>query len=398
MGNNGILNQNFQPLANIPEFPESATANQQVLYALAKGTGGFPIFNSNDLVGGLEKIAEELNEFYVLGYVPPHQAHDGAYHEIKVKVEGHGLEVRSRNGYYDVRGSGGNAAKPEDKVLEARAVDSSPGNIPASATAFYVYSSPNVARLNLALEVPGKSFDFQKEKGKFTLDARVLGLATRPDGTVAARFSDSIKRELNKGEWKEFSKNPFDYQNTFDIAPGKYTLKVVLSAGGDNFAKYEAPLQIDPFDGKHFTMSGVALSDEIHQAAQDAAGIDLALLEDRTPLVSNGVELIPSADNHFKTSDKVGLYCEVYEPDPIINGYPHVGIIVNVIDKNTKQQVYTSNTILVNSMAQQGSIVIPVAVPLPMTQLKPGDYRLEVLARDSEGNESQLQASNFILE
>ncbi|MCU1274068.1 MAG: hypothetical protein JWO48_1499 [Bryobacterales bacterium] len=47
----------------VPQFPPSASTNQQVLYALAEGTGGFVIVNSNDLLGGLEKIAKEQNEY-----------------------------------------------------------------------------------------------------------------------------------------------------------------------------------------------------------------------------------------------------------------------------------------------------------------------------------------------
>ena len=48
----------------IPNIPDSVSTNQQVLYALAKGTGGFEIFNTNDFLTGLEKVAKEMNEYY----------------------------------------------------------------------------------------------------------------------------------------------------------------------------------------------------------------------------------------------------------------------------------------------------------------------------------------------
>ena len=66
--NNNPLNQ---PRSIVPQFPESTSTNQQILAALAEGTGGFTIFNTNDLFGGLQRIANEQNEFYLLGYVPP---------------------------------------------------------------------------------------------------------------------------------------------------------------------------------------------------------------------------------------------------------------------------------------------------------------------------------------
>ena len=40
---------------SFPRFPESVATNQQVLYALAKGTGGFEIFNTNDFLQGLRR-------------------------------------------------------------------------------------------------------------------------------------------------------------------------------------------------------------------------------------------------------------------------------------------------------------------------------------------------------
>ena len=69
----------------LPQIPESATTNQEVLYMLAQGTGGFVILNTNDLLGGLQKIGKEQNEYYLLAYTPPDSA-EGSCHTIKVKV------------------------------------------------------------------------------------------------------------------------------------------------------------------------------------------------------------------------------------------------------------------------------------------------------------------------
>ncbi len=59
------------PRQIVPQIPETTATNQQVLWALANGTGGFPIFNTNDFLAGLDKIAKDLNEYYLLGYAPP---------------------------------------------------------------------------------------------------------------------------------------------------------------------------------------------------------------------------------------------------------------------------------------------------------------------------------------
>jgi VWFA-related protein len=403
-GGGGNLTNRFtnQPLIQrqiIPQFPESATTNQQVLYALASGTGGFPIFNTNDFLAGLERIAHELNEYYVLGYVPPRPTHDGSYHKIQVKVEQKGLVVRARNGYYDMRGSGSDllAGDPVEKTLEARVASPQPGNVTMSLEAPYFYTAANLARVNLAMEIPGDALNFEKEKGKYHAELNLLGVAYRDDGTVAARFSDTGKLDMDKKEQKELSKGNYPYQNSFDIAPGKYKLKVVLSTGADSFAKIEKPLEIEPYNGKQFGLSGVALSNEYYSISDLGTHLDQALLEERKPLVSQNRQFLPSGSNRFSRDQGVALYVEVYEPLLLSDSTLRVGIIYNVVDKKTNQQVYTSNTILVNQFAQTGNLVIPIAVPLHSDQIKCGDCRIDVIARDGAGNASPVHSVDFTI-
>ena len=380
-------------------MPPSATTNQEVLYALAKGTGGFPIFDTNDLEGGLGKITDELNEYYVLGYTPPAKSAEGACHTIKVTVE-RGLEVRYRSGYCDVRSNDMLAGQEEGKTLEQAAASPSPGKIPVSLKAPYFFTGPNTARIDLALNVPGSSLSFDKEKkGHFHSDVSVLGIAYREDGSVGARFSDTQKLDLDKEQKKEFEKQPFIYRNSFDLAPGKYNLKVVLSAGGETYGKYEMPLAIEPFTGKQFALSGVAMSDNIQKVAEGATNMDAEIIQGMMPLVVNGVQIIPSSTNHFSHSDQtVAFYLEVYEPAPIVNDWPRVGITYKVIDKKTNQPVFTSPTTLVNGMVRKGNPLIPVAMKVPVDKMTAGSYRLEVQARDSNQNASPVHSAEFDLE
>ena len=113
-------NPNYQPSQIIPPFPPSSTENQQVLYALADGTGGFVILNTNDLLGGMEKIAKEQDDYYLLGYTPT-DTPEGSCHVIKVKVDRGDTVVRSRSGYCNVKPTDLLAAKPIEKQMESQA-------------------------------------------------------------------------------------------------------------------------------------------------------------------------------------------------------------------------------------------------------------------------------------
>ncbi len=386
-----------QPRQIVPEIPEGTATNQQVLLALALGTGGFTIFNTNDFLAGLDKIAKDLNEYYLLGYAPP-KVEEGSCHTIRVKSERGGTNVRSRSGYCDVKGPDILLDKPEGKSLEARASNPQSGNIPLSLQNAYFYTAPNIARVNLALEIPSTALSFQKEKKDFHSQMNVLGIAYRPDGIVGARFSDTVKLDLEKGKMKEFEKVPFTYQNSFDAVPGNYQLKLVLSTGGENFATYQGPLVIEPYDGKQLTLSGVALSREFRPVASISTELDNELLDERTPLLVQGIQVIPSATNDFKKTEKVAFYAEIYEPSLLSATPPRVGLRYTVTDTKTKQAAFTSKAMLMNSFVQTGNPVIPVGLQVPLESLAPGDYRLDVQALDDNGNSSAVRSANFKLE
>src|SRR6202012_1299103 len=211
---------------------------------------------------------------------------------LRVKVDRGGTIVRSRSGYCNVKPSALLAGKPVEKQLENEADGTKPGDVAAAMLAPYFYISPNTARVDLAIEIPASFIKFSKEKGKEHAAVNVLGLAYAPDGTIAARFSDLVELNFDgKHQVEEFAKKPYHYENQFEIAAGHYTLKVAFTAGGESFGKLEMPLDIDAFDEKKFAISAVALSKEYHPLSQVESGLDAALLEDRTPLVTQGMQI-----------------------------------------------------------------------------------------------------------
>jgi hypothetical protein len=378
----------------VPQFPPSVATNQQILAALADGTGGFSIFNTNDLLGGLEKIGREQSDFYILGYVPP-ETPEGSCHTLKVKLNRGGMNVRSRSGYCNARTVNPLDGKPLEKQLELHAAGTNMGSIHGALQAPYFYTSPDVARVNLAMEIPPDSLNFNKEKGKYHANVNVLGIAYKPDGSVGAKFNDTVNLDLEKDEWKEFTKTPYRYQNQFDAAPGAYKLTVVLSGGGDTFGKFESPLQIDAYDGKKFTLGGVALTNSPVRISDIPSGLDSALLEDRTPLVLKGMQIVPSASNRFKRTDKVILYTEIYEPGLTSATPPRVGFAYHIYERASNKDVFFSGLAPADDFVQKGNPVIAGGMFVQVKDLKPGSYRLVVQAVDSAKNQAPNRTVDF---
>jgi hypothetical protein len=384
----------------IPKMPESPVDRQNIMHMLADGTGGFVISNTNDLFAGLAKIGKEMDEYYILGYTPP-ETEEGTCHALRVKVDQGGTSVRARNGYCNAKQRDILAGNPIEKTLETRAAASQAGTVSGSMQLPYFYTSANVARVNVAMEIPSGVLKFEKQKGKFHAEMNVLGIAYKPDGSIGARFSDTLKREFDdKKAVEAFEQQPVHYENEFEVSSGQYNLKVVFSSGGTAFGKLEAPLAIEPWQSQDFGMSGLALSKQVRQQTDMALGLDASLLEDRVPLVTQGVQIIPFGSSTFKKAEPVIFYAELYEPlmvnaDP--KNKPAIGIQIRVLDRKTKDQKFTTGLMRLDFPDKFDNPVIPLAEKIPLDTVGPGQYILEFQAVDT-ANKQVTRTADFDLE
>jgi hypothetical protein len=313
-----------------------------------------------------------------------------------VKMNHGGLNVRSRTGYCNVRPENPLAGKPVEKQLEARAAATGQaGSIHGNMESPFFYTGPNVARVNLAMEIPADSLKFDKDKGKFHSTVNVLGIAYKPDGTVGARFSDTIDLDLQKDDLKAFQKESYHYQNQFDAVPGDYKLTVVLSGGGDAFGKFETPLHIDAWDGKTLSMGGIVLTNAATRVADTGTGLDSVLLEDHTPLIVKGLQVVPSATNRFKKSDNVIMYTEIYEPLLTGDNPPKVAFAYHIIDRASKKDVLFTGAMPADDFIQKGSPVIAAGLKVSVKDLPPGGYQLLVQAVDAAHHNAPNRTVDF---
>jgi hypothetical protein len=382
---------------SIPEFPRSATDNQQIMYLLAEGTGGFVINNTNDMAGGMQKIGKEQNQYYIVGYTPPESA-EGSCHTLKVKVDKGGTTVRSRAGYCNVKSRDALAGNPIEKTLESRATATTAGTIAASMRAPFFYTGANTARVAVAIEIPSEAIKFEKVKGKMHAGVNVLGIAYKPDGSVGARFSDAVKLDLeNQKEVQSFKEKPMHYENQFDVAVGVYSLKVVFDSGEASFGKLEAPLVINAYEASDFAVSGIAFSKVFGKVTDADSNLDALLLEGRSPLVAGNYQFTPTGYSRFKAADKVVLYFELYDPALVGEKKPQVAVQMRILDGKTLEMKQDTGNVLVDNFVKDGSVVVPAGLRMPIEGLAPGTYKLELKALDSTGSFATRTADFEIL-
>ena len=84
-------------------------AQRDGLHALARDTGGLPLFNNNDINLGLQRVLDDTETYYLLAFEPSVSYRDGRYRKLEIKlVNRPGLKIRTRSGYFS----------PDDKAAE----------------------------------------------------------------------------------------------------------------------------------------------------------------------------------------------------------------------------------------------------------------------------------------
>jgi VWFA-related protein len=371
-GPGGAPQGDSDPLSS--SIPDSGSSSQEVLFGLANGTGGFVVRNTSDVLGGLQTIGKEQDQYYVLTYVAP-EAKEGSCHTLRVKVDRKGTSVRARSNYCTEKPLDLLAGTSTGKELESRATGAQAGGINAFIELSHFYLSPNVDRVNLAMEIAADGMKFQNQKGKMHAEVDLLGIASTPDGSVGARFSDAVKFDFDtQAEIEKLKGKYFHYEKEFKIAPGQYRFTMAFSSGGQSFGKLESPLNVEPQKAGGLDLSSVVLSRETRPAADLGlnAGISIG---DQSPLVAQGMQVIPAGSSQFVKSEQAFFYFEVYDPN-----LATVSAQLRILDRSGAAK--WDSGIQKLAVSRQGG-------SLPLSSLAPGPYQLEVTVSDPSGKQAK---------
>lgn len=145
--------------------------NTDAAEVLAKQTGGFVVRNKNDF--GLERIFEDQNGYYLIGYRPESTTFDRRFHTIQARVKRDGFTVRTRAGFYGLEDTG-ESAQPShhDRLIRALVSPFSKNDITVRMATYFVNDPARGSLLRVFVIV----------------DARELTVTADPDGTGVAKL------------------------------------------------------------------------------------------------------------------------------------------------------------------------------------------------------------------
>ncbi len=186
--------------------------------SVALDTGGFTLRNTNDIAGGLDRIARESESYYLLGYEPPAGAREGTFRKISVSVKREGLELRARKGYY-ARAAQTAAVASSARLRAAADAPFDAGAVPLRLASYVQGPAPSAAgRTSVLLEAE--------------LDPAGLGSTVETLAVVVPETGEPVRKERTlpvKATRTDPQGSPWaGLEQEFALAPGSYEARFVV--------------------------------------------------------------------------------------------------------------------------------------------------------------------------
>src|SRR5208283_1923909 len=347
---------------------------------------------------------------YVIAYVPPSSS-SGSCHQIEVKVDRPNSVVWARSEYCNAKHSATDPLNGTDfgKQLEAAITSSKEDKIDLAIKVASFRNNNGSDRIYLTMQFPSTSLKHEFKGGMLHATIGALIMIYNKDGTLAARYSDfaccdygsqeesnSILQTSETRSSEDVSLLPNRYENQFDLPPGEYEIRVVLS-DGENFGRQQAALSGPKYDQNLVAMSNVVLCRRVRKLSADSSDIAAQSFESYTPLVSKGVEFTPTAQTRFHKNETLYAYFEVYDPfaRPMMTT---VQAHLRILDASTGKMVTDFEPVSAAPYITAGSKLIPIGRGVSLAEFSVGSYRLEVQAANAIAKKTPWQGADFTVE
>ena len=231
-----------QIVENIPNFTGSLGAYQEFkssqeqevaddsLAALAEGTGGKFIHNTNDLDAGFRKLAELPEVSYVLGFSPDDSKTNGAKHSLKVKIPSQQhVNISARPSYMvPTKQEAAPSLKFQKLNMDVMGSDAV-SEIAADLSTESIRLATGEAALEVIAHVDGRSLKFKKLEDNRHAE-RVIFITALFDmqGHYLAGTEGVMDLKLKNNTREQITKDGVRAKATLQAPPGNYRLREVV--------------------------------------------------------------------------------------------------------------------------------------------------------------------------
>jgi VWFA-related protein len=376
------------------QLAQAATQNfqrsQDTLYALAKDTGGNAMFDYNDLSLGIERAADSLTSYYIIGYYSTNTASDGRFRRVKVSLNG-GLSasLTFRQGYFAEKEFGRFSAADKERQLEEALMLENP------ITEITIAMEVNYFQLNraeyfvpVAVKIPGSELALARRRGAARTEIDFIGEIKDDYGITMQNVRDRLDIKLDDATAGQLAIRPIQYETGFTLLPGKYVIKFLArDATTGRIGTYQTSFTIPnlnreekrvPISSVVLGSQRVPLADAIYSVRQKVAA-DAA-----NPLVYEGQKLIPSVTRVFSRSRELYVFLQAYQR----TAETTQPLVAFVSFYRGDVKAFETAPLAVTDGLDERSKAVPLRFSLPLETITPGRYDCQVTVLEPNGQKA----------
>jgi VWFA-related protein len=368
--------------------------SQETLATLSSDTGGKPFFDSNDFAPAFQQIQHDTEAYYIIGFRSTNTARDGSFRHLTVKLNRNDVRMDYRPGYYapaDFKHQ-----KTEDREIQL--TEQLRSDLPATDVAVYLQAlyfrmDENKFFVPVSLIVPGSQIPFIKNGDRDKANIDIVGQVKNAQGIAVGNVRDTVKLALDSAQ--QVQRKNIQYSTGFTLAPGRYHVKFVVRENETGrMGSFETDLQVPDMKKAPLKLSSIVLSSQrVPNTAKKGGPAG------GSPMVRDGVEWIPNVPHVFRQDQHLYFLYEVYDAarqktdsaapaaSPGLTRRPTgaVRVLTSIEFLSGGVKVYETPVVEANAIntPERGAVAFQFDVPL--TQLKPGTYVVQVNVIDDAG-------------
>ena len=335
---------------------------QNGLRLMSEASGGFAITDTDDFDTGFDRIVEDLDHFYLLGFNPVDAEGSTGFRSLDVRVPAHPeWTLRFRKGYLV------NDVKPKSTEPLAALAE---GVMPRNDLPLRLGATPRADRVTMALEVrlPKDAITLEDGRVQDSLRYSVYAVDLK-SRKVAAQFTNTAELSSGPGPLAPGDDVAFVIPVEMRVKPGRYQLRAsVTSTRVEKGGSVYLPIDVPDYQKMPIAIGGLLIG------RPGPSRVGLASTKISLPFT-------PSVDRQFESTEQLQLYCEVI-------GKTLAGASVRIDVLGTDGAVLRTAT---PALPPTGVLNIPVAIE----ELRPGAYVLRVTA--AQGANTATRDTGFIV-
>ncbi len=237
----------------------------------------------------------------------------------------------------------------------------------------------------ITIQVSNGQLNFQAKDGIHSATMNVFGRVSTLTGRVVQTFEDPVSKDFPDSLFQQSLKLQSIYQKAVPLRPGLYRLDIVIKdVQSGNVGVINTRLAVPRYADEKLDASTLILADQLEHVPAKQIGTGQFVL--------GSTKVRPRLDSDFTTSDRMGIYLQVYNLKPDDKTHKSSATFQFTVKKGSEQILQFKETS--EEMKQTGDQVT-IERWLPLASLAPGKYTIEINATDGISNQSISKTADF---